>query len=422
MASLGEEVAPWYRPGMTSWSSRAVALMVLVSGCSDDDFGEGTRRPPTELVDRADPLGIQIAEVFIGGDESEPFVELVSQASDRIELQGFRLSTDLGSVTIVDEVPLDAGGRVVVDDNALTPSGSDTAVRLAPLLSDVSGEAALIDPNGTVQTYVAWGGDPGERSSTLFADAFAAGIDFSGPPQLAAPYPIAPEEALVFEDPRGCSPPTSGTTSEAVEPCGPGEGRLVITEFQPAVSGSPSWIEIRNTGSVMLPLEGVRICVPPVCATIDEASATLGLGEYAVLFTDVDLTEATQISAETLGAVCGVDERVCATARAFGPVGDGAELAIARPGGLSADAESLLGYARLGSAAGEELETEAVEATLWQEGVVVVDDDGDGTEDALGARSYQLNESLPAGPDGWIVAEPSPFAGLEVPVPDDVVP
>lgn len=418
---LARGTRSWYRPGMMRWSVRAVALFVFVSGCSDDDFGEGTRRPPTELVDRVDPLGIQIAEVFVGGDESESFVELVSQASATIELRGFRLTTDRGSVTIVDEISLSAGGRATVDDDVLTPDGSDVVARVAPLLSTVSGEAALLDPDGGVQTYVAWGGDPGERSSTLFADAFAAGVLFLGPPQLTVPYPISPAEALVFEEPQGCASPSRGSASELVEPCGPGEGRLTITEFQPASAGNPSWIEVRNTGSVALPLEGVRICLPPACATI-EASATLGQGEYAVLFTNVDLTEAIQISAERLGLACGANGRVCGAARGIGPLAAGSELAVERPGGAFADAQGLLTYARLGSGATQELEAAAVEATLWAEGLFVVDDDGDGSEDALGARSYQIDESLPSDPEAWLAADPSPFAGLEVPVPEDVAP
>ncbi len=375
----------------------ALTILALCSGalvaCGQDEFGEGTRRPPTVIVPRPEPVSITVTEVFFGDVATAAFVELLNTGPDPIALGDFSLVTNLeGKVALGGDIA--AGERLVFNG-------------VEALLSATSGEVAVRDASGTVHAYAAWGGDPGGRSSTLYADAFSSGLTLPHPPQLTAPYPVDPSLALVFEEPRGCAPPSSGAPPGAVVPCPEGTGALRLTEI--FVGESLSWVEVRNDSSETLPLLGARLCLAPSCAPVLQATGPLAPGEHGVILQGVDLSEVSALPPEAVGLSAGGTTTlecgnaiVCASAP-LRPLSGNEEIAASRPGDRGLQAEALLDYARLGAASTMELEADAVAAGFWTAGAI---------EAAPGAgESVQLDPAaVTPGPDAWLAAPVTPGA------------
>ncbi|MEL6547602.1 MAG: hypothetical protein AAFQ82_23465, partial [Myxococcota bacterium] len=326
--------------------------LTALSACGDDEFGEGIRRPTTELAPRPTQISVEISEAFAG---ATPFVELFNSSEDAQSLDGFFLAGSLG-----EQVSLSGslGGqqRLAVEGVAESVNGA-------------SAELAIVDGTGLVQNYVSWGGDPSARGSSLFNAAFAAGSSVAAP--LSAPYPLDPSISLVFGDSPGCATPSSGTESADVSECPRGVAALSITEI--FLSETADWIEIRNDGAGPISLVGARMCALPFCAPIIEASADIPAGGRAVLFASLTLAEVAALSPTDIGvdadATFDCSTSACAAAPALS-LAASAELAVARPGGTTAVADDLLAYVRFGDTAGATLEEAAIGAGLWAAGSI----------------------------------------------------
>lgn len=369
----------------------AVCACALVA-CGDDEFGEGTRRPPTTIAPRPTLVPVAITEVFFGDGATAAFVELRNAGSDPLALLGFELVSHLDAAVPLD-VTIAAGDRLVVGG-------------VEALLSPTSGEVAVRDEAGTVHAYAAWGGDPGARSSVLYAAAFSSGVALLSPPQVSAPYPIDPSLALVFESPRGCAAPSSGAPATGVSDCPPGVGVLTLTELYRG--DSVSWVELRNDSSEALSLTGARICLTPTCAPIVRATGPLDPGAHAVVLLGVELDAVSTLAPEDVGLVAGAGSEgfacgaafVCAAVPSRG-LGVNEEIGVARPGDRGLEAPALLDYARLGADAASGLQADAIAAGLWTEGAIELAPSV--------TESVQLDPAATsAGPTAWVRAGVTP--------------
>ncbi len=196
--------------------------------------------------------GVLIVEVQPA--DADPFVELLNPTSAPVDLTDFAIVSPASRVSL--SGALGPGERASVAATDLFPKSTQ------------SGEVALIDGSGTVQSYLAWGSDPSAAGSTLFVQALQSGAGSTGS-VVAVPYPRPVDSSIVREGGFiGCFTPTPGAGPSGTA-CAVPAATLVLREVGPGNSPlTLSFVEFENTSAAVVDLTGVRICHDGECTPI----------------------------------------------------------------------------------------------------------------------------------------------------------
>ncbi len=300
-----------------AWPLAIIALAAL-SACRRDRFADGIGRPDPQRIDTPRLAGAGIVEVVPAG--ATPMV-LIRRPAE-LDLTGYTLVSS-GAATV--NVPATTGTDVPVNVGALFEPLAGVANPAQ------SGEVALLDPVGIVQSYLAWGRDPGARGSSLFVRALQSGAATTGA-VVAVPFPRPADSAIVRDGVQtGCF--IGGIACPAPVPT------LVLREVGPANSPvAASFIEIENVGADAVDITDVRVCHDGECSTVPQTG-------------DDTPVNRTLAAAATLVVCLGpVDaDRACPAGGTPLPgstaIGGDAEVFLAPPG-TTTDASALLDYMR----------------------------------------------------------------------------
>ncbi len=297
-----------------TFSRRAWPLMLsLVLGlaaCRRDRFADGIGRPEQQLIDAPVLSGARIVEVVPTGT---PSVTITKPAG--LDLTGYVLvSTNATTVP----VPASLGSTTVT-----VPVGTLFEASATVANPVQSGEVALKDTAGTVQSYLAWGSDPAGQGSTLFVGALQSGAATTGS-VVTVPFPRPDASAIVRNDElTGCfvggTPCPAPAPTLALREVGPGSSPLVA-----------SFIEIENTAATDLDITGVRVCHDGACVPMPASVLAAGATLVACVG-PVDSTRVCPASGLTLEGSTAID-------------GD-TEMFLAAPGTIT-DTTTLLDYMR----------------------------------------------------------------------------
>ena len=290
-----------------------LSLALGLGACRRDRFADGIGRPEQQPIGTPVLAGARIVEV---GPASSPFVRIAKPAE--LDLTGYALvSTSGTSVAVPPSV-----GTTEVTVAASTIFGAPPAVA-NPYQS---GEVALKDGAGAVQSYLAWGSDPAAQGSSLFVGALQSGAATTGS-VVAVPFP-RPQDGSIVRDGEvsGCF--IAGT------PCAPPAATLALREVGPGNSpATASFIELANVAGAELDITGVRVCHDGECLPLSAAT----LPSAATLVVCIGPVTATRLCPGTGIELAG------STAIA----GD-TEVFLAAPG-TTTDTASLLDYMRTAS-------------------------------------------------------------------------
>lgn len=240
--------------------------------CNNQHFGQSIGRPslPEPQVNQRQAL--QIREVFVATpDPAQRYVELEYTGNDHLHLDPLKLCAFAMCTTLSGELlPGERATFALMDNN--TPFEISAHV----------GEIAVVDANGTVHAYLAWGADPMLSQSNYAAHAVVSGATEPGffvviPYPMPAGYAVANEEEA-----HGCALPSANEVAIIVN-CPTTAIALHLSEILPQwTTGSDSWVEIHNAGTATLELMGVRICQPPTCVSFVYGSS-LDAGQRALI-------------------------------------------------------------------------------------------------------------------------------------------
>ncbi|MEZ0311791.1 MAG: hypothetical protein ACAI38_08445 [Myxococcota bacterium] len=343
-----------------------LSVALGLSACRRDRFADGIGRPEQQPIDTPVLAGARIVEVVPSGTQS---VTLVKPAD--LDLTGYVLVSS-GDTTV--PVPASVGAT------QLTVPAGNLFAPLAVANPAQSGEVALKDAAGTVQSYLAWGSDPAAQGSALFVGALQSGAATTGS-VVTVPFPRPADSSIVRNGTlSGCY--VAGTA------CPAPAATLALREVGPASSPSAaSFIELENISADALDLTGVRVCHDGECAPVP--SNTLAAG--ATLVVCLGLVDTTRVCPP--GAI--------ALAGSTAIEGD-TETFLAAPG-TTTDATVLLDYVRT---AGGPSTLVTVAAALWP-----------GDPAPLG--TYVPGESIsrnpgPLSPPVWNPARATPGAANQV--------
>lgn len=234
-----------------------IALICFSVACDDTSYGEGIGRPKSKDAKRVGLSDIAIAEVYLADAlPSEHFVEIVlaADAAQSLDLENFVLQGAKQDVSIILLGSLDPGSRTSFAIDELNLSAS-------------AGELAVVDVDGNVHAYVAWGSDPSVWQTNLYAQAVVNGITEAGS-FVRLPYPMTLGVAVAFEGTEeGCALPSKlEEASIDASLCQRVPVPLEITEMMPChESRCASFVEIENLGATNMRLDGVRLCQMDSC-------------------------------------------------------------------------------------------------------------------------------------------------------------
>jgi hypothetical protein len=234
--------------------------LVATNACTKKTFGNGIGRPPVTSVDRPHLVPVTLAEIYTAGGPSGHYADLLLAAgADALDLTGFEL----------------CDSRSYADDACVTLSGTlDPGARRHEMLAKLNllataGELGLVDADGVVHAYVAWGADPATVGSALAAAATVDGATSPGA-FIAIPYPMPAGLAVArASDLEGCVAAGLATPADPVS-CPTVPPVLALTEVLSRFEESgDSWVELTNLTLDALPLYGVRLCQLPDCLVFE---------------------------------------------------------------------------------------------------------------------------------------------------------
>lgn len=385
------------------------SVLLALAACGSSEVGSGIGRPGIDPNDTTRPerMSLAITEVYVTAtNASEWFVELTSTEAPDLDLSDLDLCSsdciDLTGVTVAE------GSRTIVQN-------IDTIGLRAGV-----GDVAVVDANGVVHAYVAWGADPSIVRSPWYAAAVASGATTPGD-FVPLPFPLSHAawatsgEALAFareQDESGCSlasPEAEGTIDAALcaldsthwgvaqedcdaDPtaCAAQTVGVRISELLPAAKqDSDSWVELVNPSDLAVSLDGVRLCQMPSCILFGPGDE-IGAHDYLLAHLGVE-------------ASGSPDERERFFAGAT-PVRGIGELVILAPGAAAVSTTELFqSFVRYGTTDGQ-LSAIATAAGQW-------------LDPASAARPPRLaGESLSADRSGlrsgvaWNPATPTPLS------------
>ena len=304
--------------------------LVTTSACTNTTYGSGIGRPAVTPVDRLPLYAVAITAVYAAAaDPAKRYAEIVytgavdgndCATSDNctppqgcvggkcagFDLRGYRLcstSTDncvaptvanpgSGVLTPIEAIPANTPTRLSLV--AMKPDGSGHVE--APSLLGTADDIGLVDAEGFVHAFMAWGADPATLGSPIAAAAVMSGatkpgefipIPFPMPTNLAVAHsgvdvgcftaalvtptqpPPCPTAAPVLRLTEICPypcpyvaviPPTSCATTESCD-----TGQTCINSQCTPLPIQGSAVEIENPSTDALALHGVRLCVRPGC-------------------------------------------------------------------------------------------------------------------------------------------------------------
>ncbi|MFC1611733.1 hypothetical protein ACFL6C_12295 [Myxococcota bacterium] len=316
-----------------------IVVALIAAGCNEREFGRSIGRPNADPVERPDPSVLRITEVYVAdADTNEHFAELLLLEAPGISLDGSSLCSPQACLELSGS--LDPENRMVVEIGELS-------------LPKSVGELALVDSDGAVNAYLAWGADTAVLGSQLAALAVARGVIEAGA-FVSLPFPMPDFVAVGNElSGRGCAAP-SPLTEAALDPSLCVEQRLPleITELLPGEEGGDSWVEIHNPTVNAIRLAGARLCQVPSCVAFGYEDT---VGAQARILVHLGVERDTQDAAQIFFP-------------SSPPVRADGELVLLAPGraDVASEPDAFLSFVRYGPTSGALSET-AVQAGLWPE-------------------------------------------------------
>ncbi len=267
--------------------------------CSDRDPAEGIGRDPYVPYVPGTRSGLVITEVYAADPTaSARFVEIANPTAETVSLVGLSLEDGGAVVALVDidgTTSLAAGATHPFVLGALVPSPS-------------AGELAIVDDDGLVHDYIAWGASPSLLGTSLAARAAVSGrAGAASIVPVGFPMPAGIAVVRVGVD-QGCAPASVGSaaTGSVAGSCAGDPSVIRLSELVTGRDQAMSWVELENTTTEAINLYGVRLCQMPRCVVLgrdavipplDFLQVVLGLADASNTTPRTQLATATPLAA-----------------------------------------------------------------------------------------------------------------------------